>query len=162
MQTTDEKLVEVGSKTKSLLFTKLVQIVDERFYFKNEVTRDKVIHAIIESYREPQKIWITGEFASGKSTLARFIKNAGKNFMIVEMDFLSKVRPADLFSQEARGIIVVDASVYDVKRADPSQVIEMTMKPSSHELISSFECTQLPEFLKEELQTLFEIYTSGA
>ena len=163
MQKTEEKLVEVGSKTKSLLFRKLVHIVDERFYFKNEVTRDKVIHAIIESYREPQLIWITGPFASGKTTLARFIKSAGKNFLVVEMDFFSKgVRPADLFSKEARGVIVVDAPLYNVKRADLSQVIEMTEKPSNYKLISPFECTRLPEVLKEELQPLFEIYASGA
>ena len=154
-----EKLSEVSSITKSLLFRKFEHIIAERFYFKNEVTRDKVIHTIIESYREPQCVWITGPFASGKSVLARFIKNTGKNFIIIEEESRQNLQTADLFSQEGRGLIIVGQTY--PKETDLSRIIEMVKAPKDHELVGPFQKTMIDETLDKEIQSLLDIFSLG-
>lgn len=151
-----ERISEVISRTKSLLFRKFQHILDERFYFKNEVTRDKVVHAIIESYREPQSIWLTGPFCSGKSTLARFIQNTGKNFIIIEEETRQNFQSTDLFSREGRGMIIVGQNYR--KSTDPSRIIEMVTVPNDYQLLGSLDQTMLCEIQREEVESLLSIF----
>ena len=164
----EEKLIEMSSKTKSLLFNKLVQIVDERFYFKNEVTRDKVIHTIIESYREPQLLKITGGFATGKTTLARFIQEIGKDFTISEASEQYKTTiDVYAYKHHRKSLVIVEPKAH-FNETDPPVIVEMIESPVHHSYYRSAdriflpEDLKIPEDLKKELQTLFEIYTLGA
>ena len=158
----EEKLIEMSSKTKSLLFRKLVQIVDERFYFKNEVTRDKVIHTIIDSYREPQLLKITGGFATGKTTLARFIQEIGQDFTISEASEQYKTTiDVYAYKHHRKSLVIVEPMAH-FNETDTPVIIEMIKPPVHHSYYRSADRIFLPEDLKKELQTLFEIYTLGA